>query len=165
MLWKFNSLFNHNKEFRWTIKLNFQNVNKAFKSQKLWRWKYLQSWFSWLCLDFRLWLRFQFLVICQFGSYFMLRMYLTWILIEEWRMALMIVCPIIVSEHEYNVMVTYIFHFNVMHYCFNGFIFFFFLLEKHVFKPPQPKRPKSLRIYESHIRISSTSFSFFMWYQ
>ena len=78
MLCKFNSLFNHNKEFRWTIKLNFQNLNKAFESQKSSRWKYLQSWFSWLCLDFSLWLRFQFLLICQIGSYFMLRIYLTW---------------------------------------------------------------------------------------
>uniref|UniRef100_A0A2C9V9I4 1,4-alpha-glucan-branching enzyme 1, chloroplastic/amyloplastic n=1 Tax=Manihot esculenta TaxID=3983 RepID=A0A2C9V9I4_MANES len=28
--------------------------------------------------------------------------------------------------------------------------------EKHVFKNPQPKRPKSLRIYESHVGMSST---------
>lgn len=28
--------------------------------------------------------------------------------------------------------------------------------EKYVFKHPQPKRPKSLRIYEAHVGMSST---------
>jgi 1,4-alpha-glucan branching enzyme len=32
----------------------------------------------------------------------------------------------------------------------------YFLQEKYVFKHPQPKKPKSLRIYESHVGMSST---------
>jgi len=66
---------------------------------------------------FMIMLRFQFLVICQFGSYFMLRMYLTWILIEEWRMALMIV----LSDHSKWAWVQVIYHPNELMQWGTGF--------------------------------------------
>ena len=35
-------------------------------------------------------------------------------------------------------------------------LFVHLLQERYVFKHPQPKRPKSLRIYEAHVGMSST---------
>lgn len=40
-------------------------------------------------------------------------------------------------------------------------MFYMTMQEKYIFKHPQPKRPKSLRIYETHVGMSSTVMHLF----
>ena len=68
---------------------------------------------------------------------------------------------VLVYMSKYHVMVTYIFHFNVMHYCVQWFYFFLFT---DVFKHPQPNRSKSLGIYESHIKFGLFIYFYHEWH-